>query len=159
MLHEFKSEEWFWSLLNLYLIQFWQTITNDETLLQLKENKCWKHCSKNSALAAVQKFILISRYQKLHRLFVRIHWLINWKHNVMIQISFEIQLQMINSQSSKCSSSSSCHSSSTSFCQENSSSKSNQEKNHSQSQDNSVSQKHVWNCNKKTKHMKADMLN
>ena len=57
----------------------------------------------------------------------------------MIQADSEIQLQMINSQSSECSTSDLSHSLLISFCQENSCSKSNQEKSHSQSQNSLVS--------------------
>jgi len=50
----------------------------------------------------------------------------------MIQINFEIQLQMMNFQNSKCNSSNLCHLLLTSFCWENSCSKSDQEKDYLQ---------------------------
>ena len=32
LLYKFKSKKWFWLSFNLYLIQSWQTVTNDEIL-------------------------------------------------------------------------------------------------------------------------------
>ena len=158
LLHELKFEKWFKSSFNLYSIQSWQTITNDEILSQLKKNKYWKHCNKSSAFAAIQKLVFNNKCWKLHKLFVKIHQSVNWEHNIVIQIDFEIQLQMMNFWNLKCSASNSSCLSSINFCWENSCSKSSQEKDYSQSQDSSVSQEHAWNCNKKTEHIKTNML-
>jgi len=67
----------------------------------------------------------------------------------MIQADSEVQLQIINSQSLKCSASDLSCSSLMSLCQENSCSKSDQEKSHLQSQNSSVSQEHAQSYNRK----------